>query len=802
MQDSARWRAIEREFLSSGSAGGVLSGLTESTDAIAREAWRTSMGTTCPESAALVAVGAYGRRETFPYSGADVVVLLDRDLQAEPVKAALAAFVQYLWDAGLRLRCTVRTPAECLDGREPVNLLDRRFLAGDAALHNRLENRLPAVLAKRARDLRQQLAQAARARHSQHEDTPRLLWPDIQEAPGGLRDVTLVRRLARLNTDREAAPEGFAEAAEFLAAARCFLHYRAGRDSNVLDAEAQESLTRAPFAGGADASAWMRRYFRHARLVYRAARRALDSAERTQHSILECFRDYRARLSNAEFTVARDRLFLRIPSQLERDPELVMRAAEFVARHGVPLAHETERRLEGARAPFAAWCAAGRPIWPVLKTILSLPHAVASLRALENCGLLPALIPEWPAIEDLPLAGEEHRYTADEHTLRTMESAARLRNTPDPPLERFSELLSEVDQRALLMAALLFHELGEGPAVKLLERIEAPAADCAAVRFLIEHRNDLTNAIAGRDTDDPATARLLAEATGTVERLKMLAVMSYARLSAARAGGAITPWQIEQLWRAYSVTYRELTRELETGRIQQVPDNLETEMAADFIRGFPVRYLRARAPADIEMHVRLFEQSRPTGVAVRLEAGEGAWRAVIVARDRPYLFASFAGAISSFGLDILKAEAFSNAKGVVLDTFVFADPKRLLQLNPRETERLHDLIRRVALGKTDARRFMRHAQAGGPRRRSVAPQVRFDPATCETATLVEIVAEDRPGLLYNLATVFSSHACNIDVVLVDTKGQRAIDVFYVAFEGRKLPEELHGVLKDQLLAAC
>jgi [protein-PII] uridylyltransferase len=174
----------------------------------------------------------------------------------------------------------------------------------------------------------------------------------------------------------------------------------------------------------------------------------------------------------------------------------------------------------------------------------------------------------------------------------------------------------------------------------------------------------------------------------------------------------------------------------------------------------------------------------------------------MVARDRPYLFASFAGAISSFGLEILKAEAFANAKGVVLDTFVFADPKRLLQLNPSEMERLQDLVQRVALGKTDARRFMQNSQPAGPRKRGAPPQVSFDAETCETATLVEIVGEDRPGLLYSLATVFSSHACNIDVVLMDTKGKRVIDVFYVAYEGKKLPIELQDILRDQLLAAC
>src|SRR5205823_3175709 len=169
----------------------------------------------------------------------------------------------------------------------------------------------------------------------------------------------------------------------------------------------------------------------------------------------------------------------------------------------------------------------------------------------------------------------------------------------------------------------------------------------------------------------------------------------------------------------------------------------------------------AHTPAETAAHLRLYALSRPTGVAVQLDEIGGAYRLTIVARDRPSMFASFAGAISSFGLDIVKAEAFANASRIILDTFVFADPKRILQLNPPEGERLQDLVRRVALGRTDAQRLMRGSPAAG-KSRSAAPQVKFDSEACETATLVEIIAEDRPGLLHSLATVFSSNGCNID----------------------------------------
>jgi [protein-PII] uridylyltransferase len=174
----------------------------------------------------------------------------------------------------------------------------------------------------------------------------------------------------------------------------------------------------------------------------------------------------------------------------------------------------------------------------------------------------------------------------------------------------------------------------------------------------------------------------------------------------------------------------------------------------------------------------------------------------VIAPDIAFLFASLAGAINSFGLDILKAEAFGNSKGVVLDTFVFTDPKGRFEHDPPEMERLQDLIRRVGMGKTDARRLLRGRAQPDPAKRPFVPQIRFDSDAYETATLVEIVAPDRPGLLYSLAMAFSTAGCNIDVVLIDTKGQRAIDVFYVSHGGAKLTSEMQDSLREKIEVAC
>jgi [protein-PII] uridylyltransferase len=159
----------------------------------------------------------------------------------------------------------------------------------------------------------------------------------------------------------------------------------------------------------------------------------------------------------------------------------------------------------------------------------------------------------------------------------------------------------------------------------------------------------------------------------------------------------------------------------------------------------------------------------------------------LAARDRAGLFASAAGTLSGFGMNILRAEAFSNRRGMVMDTFIFADAMRNLELNPSEVDRLRLTAERVISGRLDVRELLKNRpKAVPPSRKSRIPAtVSFNSEASQSATLIEIVAQDRPGLLYDLASAISSHGCNIEVVLIDTEAHKAIDVFYVTEAGQK-----------------
>ena len=811
------WDQLRTAFLVTADPAPVLTGITQLVDNLAVDAFRQTLSS--PDIAtgdlAMLAVGGFGRRELFPCSDVDILILLEKESQTAALKTALPEFVRLLWDSGLRLSHSVRTVAECLELNEQnvelsISLLDRRFISGSTTAFAMLENKFPAFLERRARPLTRHLCQMTRARHAKYQGTFYHLEPDIKETPGGLRDLHTLAWLAKLKNAISTPADRLAAPARFLQTLRCFLHYQSGRDQNLLSFEAQHDLSQQAFLGFREPADFMREYFRNARIIYNEARRALDIAENSETSLFSNIRDRRSRFSNADFTVSRDRVFLRSPTQLENDPAIFLRLFEFVARHGIPLAADTERRLESARDTLATLSASEKPLWPELRKILTLPHAALALRAMHNTGLLQVLFPEWTTITCLVIPDYYHRYTVDEHTLVAIEKLGELANTTDPSAKRLAEVLTEISDPALLGFALLFHDSGKGAndgdhsrrSVELarmaMARIQMPADAQNQVDFLIEHHLDLSGVMNSRDLHDPATARMLAERIGTIERLKLLVVLTYADISAVNPA-AMTPWRLEQLWQAYLVAHQELVRELETDRIQQAP--LDFPDPNGFLRGFPVRYLRTHTPNEIRAHLELYEVSRPTGVAVELGRWAGVYRVTIIARDAAGLFATLAGAISSFGMDILKAEAFANRKGQILDTFVFADPKRTLELNPSENDRLQETLEQVALCKLDVSALLNRRPIPN-RVRRVKPSVHFDSQACDTATLVEIIAEDRPRLLYDLASTFSSAGCNIDVVLIDTEGHRAIDVFYVASDGSKLAPAVQNLLEQKLLTVC
>ncbi len=811
-------------FHQTGDSARVLATRTAAVEELVHRAFEEHLRPQFPQGLAVLAVGGLGRKELFPHSDVDLLLLVESEPKAQPARDALAAFLRDLWDQGLRLGHSVHTPAECcaIDDRNielSISLLDQRPLEGDTELYATLLRLLHRLFHSRREDLIRHLCRLTGVRHARYSDTIHHMEPNIKETPGALRDLQLVRWLSQLRSAQPytlPAPEPFPElepARSFLSGLRCFLHYRAGRDSNLLTFDAQEEITEQAFIPHRDPATWMREYYRHARTIYREATRWMELTESTGSGLFNQFRDWRSRVSTTDFTVSRERVLVRSPQLLGQAPDLALRLFVFVARHGIRLAADTVRWVQESLPLFSTNVASHPQRWSLFREMLTLPHASLALQAMHETGLLGAIFPEWTTIECLVVRDFYHRYTVDEHTLIAIQSLEDLAETTDPLKRRFATLLEEAGDRPPLLLTLLFHDTGKAArsgrhievsvrmAAAAMERLDVPVEVRQLVAFLIGRHLDLSKVMSTRDLDEPSTAKYLADRCGTVEALRQLVLLTYADISAVNPG-AMTPWRLEQLWSVYLAANTELTHELHTERIETLSSS-SPELAA-FLEGFPTRYARVHSEEDLQAHLALHDRAKAHGVALEIRKRNGVYGLVVAAPDRPFLLASIAGVLASFGMNILKAEAFSNRQGMILDTFAFEDPKRTLDLNPTEVERLRLTLERAVLGWVNARQLLQHRPKPAPpsKRSGIRPVVTFNSEVSATATLIEVVAQDRPGLLYDLASTISSAGCNIEVVLVDTEAHKALDVFYVNFGGKKLSAEQEAGLKESLLKVC
>ena len=740
---------------------------------------------------ALVAVGGYGRRELFPFSDIDLLFLAADEATRDGLKDPLGAYLRGLWDSGLRISQSVRTPEECaqFDTQNVelyVSLLDRRFLAGDQSVWARLDALKPRS------ELMGQMARMIRERHAKCQDTIYHLEPNIKECPGGLRDFQALRWAVKLG--ESAPPDELNAARDFLFGMRWRMHEIAGRDNNVLDFAMQDQVD------PEDPSRLMRQYFRGARGIFRACVNLLERFERRGSTLFARFRDRTARLSNTDFSVLRERIHLRTPQQAAGDASLVERLFAFVARHGIALAPDTQDRLLLHLPPM-------KTQWPAIREILSLPYADLALHEMHATGVLQAIFPEFQHLDSLVVRDFYHRYTVDEHTLVTIGTLSRLKRAErGKGASGFIDLMDEAPSVPLLFLALLFHDVGKGTgeehtvasvrmAEAMFDRIALPEEDRGEVSFLIRSHLEMSAAMSSRDIHDPAVVRDVARRIGTVERLKSLTLLTYADISAVNPE-AMTSWRSTLLWNLYMGAYRALTSQLETDRLEA--RSYGSPERETFLDGLPVRYLRRTSEPDIEMHVRMARQD----AAVLIDRDDEVYRLTVVASDRPFLFASIAGALSSFGMNIVKAEAFSNRHQVVVDTFHFVDPLRTLELNPGEDDILVKTVSRTLRGELDVATLLkrRPAKVQPSHHMRVPLRVSVDNTASDNATLLEITAEDRPGLLYGIASAISVEGCNIEVVLIDTEAHRAIDVFYVTKGGRKLTDAESRRLSQRLMA--
>ncbi|WP_222315984.1 [protein-PII] uridylyltransferase [Streptomyces cavourensis] len=785
---AARLRLLQQEARSGPPRRAALARLTDD--------WLTGLFTAAAtragvRGAALVAVGGYGRGELSPRSDLDLLLLHDGSADAAAV-AALADAVWYpVWDLGLALDHSVRSPGEARrtageDLKVQLGLLDARPVAGNLGLVASLRTAILADWRNQAPKRLPALHELCQERAERTGELQFLLEPDLKEARGGLRDATALRAVAA-SWVADAPREGLDQARRTLLDARDALHLTTGRATDRLALQEQDQVAEA--LGLLDADALLRQVYEAARTVSYAT----DVTWREVNRVLRA-RSVRPRLRAmlsgglgakpaperaplADGVVEADgEVVLARAARPDRDPVLTLRAAAAAAEAGLPLSRHLVRHLATTVRPL--------PVpWPPeareeLVTLLGAGEATVGVwEALEAEGIITRLLPDWERVHCRPQRNPVHTWTVDRHLVETAVRAA--------------SLTRRVHRPDLLLVAALLHDIGKGwpgdhsvagevIARDMATRIGFDQHDVGVIATLVRHHLLLVETATRRDLDDPATVRSVAEAVSSASTLELLHALTEA--DALATGPAA--WSA---WRASLVA--DLVKRVAAVLAGEAPEETEEEAPSAEHERLAVEALRTGEPV-LALHTRPEEPAgegevEPVGVEL-----------LIALPDRPGVLPAAAGVLALHRLTVraadLRAVELPNEVGESADLLLLSWRVAAEYGSLPQAARLRADLVRALDGSLDIRARLAEREAAYPRRRGVKappPRVTVAAAGSRRATVIEVRAQDAPGLLHRIGNALESSAVRVRSAHVSTLGANAVDAFYVTgTDGEPLPE--------------
>ncbi len=787
---------------------------------------------------AIVAVGGYGRGTLAPGSDVDLLFLLPGK-QTQHGERVVEFMLYTLWDLGLKVGHATRTVAECIrlsrsDMTIRTAVLEARHIWGDEKLFEELKTRFDDEVVKGTGPefIAAKLAERDQ-RHRQQGASRFLVEPNVKDGKGGLRDLHTLFWIAkyfyRVSARDDLVKAGvfsraelarFRKSEDFLWAVRCHLHFMTNRAEERLSFDLQRGMAvrlgYTAHPGLKDVERFMKHYFLVAKEVGDLTRifcAALEEHHGKPVPALNRFfgigrRRHRKIPGSADFVVDNNRINVADDKVFERDPVNLIRFFHLADRvdldfhpHAMQLATRSHRLID---AKLREDPEANRLFVEIVSS-RNQPEVV--LRGMNEAGVLGKFIPDFGRIVSMMQFSMYHHYTVDEHLIRAIGLLAAIERgeTADAhPLA--NEIFPGLKDRKVLYVALFLHDIAKGRpedhsiagvrvARKLCPRFGLSAAETETVAWLVEHHLTMSITAQSRDLSDRKTIADFGAVVQSLERMKMLLILTIADIKAV-GPGVWNGWKGQLLRTLYYETeplltggHSQVSRDKRVAAAKEelaaaLADWPQAEREAYLARHYPAYWLRvdlARKVANAGFIRDAEKAGRTLATAIRTRAFEAVTEITVLAPDHPRLLSIIAGACTIAGGNIVDAQIYTTIDGQALDSISISREFDDDADEERRARRVGDLIEQALSGSLRLPEHIAKRAQKKPRLKAftVETGIVVDNASSNQFTVIEASGLDRPGLLYDLTREISDLNLNIASAHISTFGERAVDVFYV-----------------------
>src|SRR5499427_5229599 len=791
------------------------------------------------ERMAVVATGGYGRRLLAPGSDIDLLFLLPYKQTAWGESVA-EALLYCLWDMGLKVGHATRSVDESIrqakmDMTIRTALLESRYLFGDVKLYNELTARFDKEVAQgsAAEFVTAKLAEREQ-RHRRAGQFRYVVEPNVKDGKGGLRDLHtlfwIAKYVYRVREPEELIERGvfdrdeynlFRRCEDFLWSVRCNMHFVAGRAEERLSFDIQRDIAvrlgYTAHPGLRDVERFMKHYFLTAKHVGYLTAILCAGLEERQAKPAPVLSRMMARLRPApspkklsdDFVVDNNRINVARSDVFRGDPVNLIRMFRLAQQHNLEFHPEALRAATRSLKLIDKKVRDDGEANRLFLEILTAPDAAEIvLRRMNEAGVLGAFVRSFGRIVAMMQFNMYHHDTVDEHLIRCIGALNEIARGDNPEVALGSELIKTIQpqHRPVLALALFLHDIAKGRiedhsiagarvARRLGPRLGLNAADTELVAWLVEVHLVMSTLAQSRDLSDRKTIENFAAVVQSLERLKLLTILTTADIRSV-GPGVWNGWKAQLIRTLYYETepvltggFSEVNRAQRVARAQaefraELSDWSAAALDAYIERHYPAYWLKVDLPHKLE-HARFVRASEEAGkklaTSVGFPAARGVTELTVLAPDHPWLLSIIAGACALAGANIVDAQIYTTTDGLALDTIAVSREFDRDEDEARRAARIGDAIEKAVRGELKLPETV--AKRAPPKGRlkafAIEPEVTVNNQWSNRYTVVEVTGLDRPGLLYELTTTLSKLNLNIASAHVATFGKRVVDVFYV-----------------------